>query len=211
MEFWETAFLDKQLMWGEASTNTAHAAVRLFKENGFQNILIPGFGYGRNAKPFFDAGFKVAGIEISRTAINLSRKFLGFNADIFEGSVDDMPFDSNEYDGIFCHALIHLLGTEKRSLFISRCFSQLKLNGIMIFTAITKHAPTYGIGECISTDTFKTKDGVNLFFYDEQAIKTEFENFGLIESSIVEEQPSTKFWKIICEKNTAGQRLNSSL
>ena len=70
----------------------------------------------------------------------------------------------------------------------------------MIFTAITKDAPTYGAGECIATDTFKTKDGVNLFFYDEQSIKAEFENIGLIEASIIEEQPATKFWKIICRK-----------
>lgn len=96
MEFWEKAFLDKQLMWGEAPASAARDTAHLFKENGFQNVLIPGFGYGRNAKPFFDAGFKVTGIEISKTAISLSREFLGFHANIFEGSVDKNPSSTSK-------------------------------------------------------------------------------------------------------------------
>ena len=71
----------------------------------------------------------------------------------------------------------------------------------MVFTAITKHASTYGVGEKTGKDLFKTKDGVELFFYDKESIKEEFERFGLVEATIVEEVPTTKFWKIVCRKD----------
>lgn len=71
----------------------------------------------------------------------------------------------------------------------------------MVFTAITKHASTYGAGEKLGKDLFKTKDGVDLFFYDEESIKDEFGQFGLVEATVVEEIPTTKFWKIMCRKD----------
>ena len=60
------------------------------------------------------------------------------------------------------------------------------------------------MGEKLGKDLFKTKDGLELFFYDEESIKEEFGRFGLIEATVVEEssieKPATKFWKIVCRK-----------
>ncbi len=53
----------------------------------------------------------------------------------------------------------------------------------MLFTAITKDASTYGVGEKLGTDRYRTKDGVNLYFYDQDSIKGEFAEFGLIEAT----------------------------
>jgi 2-polyprenyl-3-methyl-5-hydroxy-6-metoxy-1,4-benzoquinol methylase len=199
-EFWEEAFKNKQIMWGEQPTISAVETCKHFKSSGFQKILIPGFGYGRNAKPFLDSGFEVTGIEISKTAIELAEQLLGDKIKIFHGSVRDMPFSQDIYDGIFCHALIHLLKSDERKQLLTNCQAQLKSGGVMIFTAITKHASTFGAGEQLGRDLFKTKDGVELFFYDEESIKEEFERFGLVEATIVEEVPATKFWKIVCRK-----------
>ena len=77
----------------------------------------------------------------------------------------------------------------------------------MVFTAVTKHAVTYGVGEKLSTDRYRTKDGVDLYFYDKDSIHEEFAEFGLIEAAEIDEtgngKPETKFWKIICQKTTA--------
>jgi SAM-dependent methyltransferase len=199
-EFWEEAFKDKQIMWGEKPTVSAMETCEHFKSLGFQKILIPGFGYGRNAKPFLDNGIEVTGIEISKTALQLASKLLGNEIKVFHGSVSDMPFDQDTYDGVFCHALIHLLKFDERERLLANCYAQIKNNGLMVFTAITKHASTYGVGEKLGKDLFKTKDGVELFFYDEESIKEEFGRFGLIEATIIEEAPATKFWKIVCRK-----------
>jgi len=58
-----------------------------------KNILIPGFGYGRNAQVFRANGMAVTGIEISGSAIEIARKHYGNNMTIYQGSVTDMPFD----------------------------------------------------------------------------------------------------------------------
>lgn len=199
-EFWEEAFRNKQIMWGEQPTTAAIETCEHFKRLGVRKLLIPGFGYGRNAKPFLDSGFEVTGIEISKTAIQLAYRLLGEDIRVFHGSVDDMPFDQELYDGIFCHALIHLLRSEQRERLLTNCHAQLKSQGLMVFTAITKHASTYGVGEQLGKDLFRTRDGVELFFYDQESIQEEFGRFGLVESTVVEEKPATRFWKIVCQK-----------
>lgn len=203
-EFWEMAFQEKKMMWGGEPITVAIEASETFKELGFKKILIPGFGYGRNAKPFYAKGFEVTGIEISSTAIKLAHEFLGEEIRVFHGSVDDMPFDQDVYDGIFCHALIHLLDSGQRKKLIQDCYHQLQHDGLMVFTTITKDASTYGVGEKLGTDRYRTQHGVDLYFYDEDSIKQAFGEFGLIEATKIDEdgnrRPATKFWKIVCKR-----------
>lgn len=203
-EFWENAFQEKKTMWGEEPITLASKVADTFKELGYRKIFILGFGYGRNAKPFYAKGFEVTGIEISSTAIKLASEMLGREIRVFHGSVDDMPFDQDIYDGVFCHALIHLLNANQRKKLIRDCYHHLQHGGMMFFTSITKDAGTYGVGEKLGTDRCRTQHGVGLYFYDEDSIKTEFGEFGLIEVSKIDEggngRPATRFWKIVCKK-----------
>ena len=206
-EFWESSFRDKQEMWGLEPADSAMTTLELFKKYKLNNILIPGFGYGRNASIFTDNGFKVTGIEISETAIDLAKKHYGDNIKVYHGSVSSMPFDQELYDGIFCYALIHLLSAGERIKLIKDSYNQLKPNGFMIFVAISKDDTRYGEGKEISKDTFETKHGVNLFFYDSDSIETEFGQYGLIEAKeinepakYIENKPTQKFWQITCRK-----------
>ncbi|MHC1682957.1 MAG: class I SAM-dependent methyltransferase [Clostridiaceae bacterium] len=205
-EFWESSFIEKQTMWGLEPTDSAIMTKDFFLEKKFKDILIPGIGYGRNAKPFLDNGFNVTGIEISKTAIDLARKD-GIDIEIHHGSVTDMPFDNNLYDGIFSFALIHLLDKSEREKLIKDCYNQLKPNGYMIFTAISKDAPMFGKGKELCKDRFEITEGAKIFFYDSDSIKEEFENYGLIEISEIDEpnknmanKPPLKFSFIKCKK-----------
>ena len=143
-EFWEEAFKDKQEMWGFEPAKSAVLTKDFFVEHKIKSVLIPGIGYGRNAQIFRDNGMTVTGIEISQTAIDLAQKHFGNDLTIYHGSVTEMPFDNNLYDGIFCYGLIYLLNEDERSKLIRDCFNQLTENGCMVFTAITKDAHTYG-------------------------------------------------------------------
>ena len=75
-EFWEEAFKDKKEMWGSEPAKSTILTKDFFVEKNLQNILIPGIGYGRNAKIFRDNGISVTGIEISQTAIDLAHEHL---------------------------------------------------------------------------------------------------------------------------------------
>nr|WP_121273640.1 class I SAM-dependent methyltransferase [Pedobacter schmidteae] len=197
-EFWEESFADKQEMWGLEAAASAVLASKLFLEKSIKKVLIPGIGYGRNAQSFVDSGMQVTGIEISKTAIELSQKHYGTDMTIYHGSVTDMPFDDEKYDGIFCYGLIHLLDQNERAKLISDCYDQLAENGYMVFTAITKNAQTYGKGTYLSKDRFEMFGGVKMFFYDKETIKNEFEYSGLMD--IVEIEENYPFYMIICKK-----------
>lgn len=206
-EFWETSFRDKQEMWGWEPADSAIEASDFFRKNGLKNILIPGFGYGRNAKVFIDKGIQVTGIEISETAIDLANKEFGNSIKVFHGSVSSMPFDQQLYDGIFSYSLLHLLNAEERKKLIAACYNQLKPNGYMIFVSISKMDFRYGKGKEVGQDTFEMWPGLTLYFYDSDSIKADFGNFGLVGAEAINEpvlelddKPKQKFWYIVCQK-----------
>ncbi|WP_078431034.1 class I SAM-dependent methyltransferase [Metabacillus halosaccharovorans] len=205
MEFWESSFIEKQTMWGFEPTDSAILTKDFFLEKNVKEILIPGIGYGRNAKVFIDNGINVTGIEISKTAIDLAAQN-GLDCNIYHGSVSDMPFDNKQYDGIFSHALIHLLNKDEREKFIQDCYNQLKPNGYMIFTTVSKKAPMFGKGKQLDEDYFEIMDGVKMYFYDSDSIKLDFGKYGLVEfleidepNKIMKGKPSINFNMVICK------------
>jgi SAM-dependent methyltransferase len=198
LEFWEKNFVEKQEMWGFEPSKSAILTKDFFVEKSVKNVLIPGIGYGRNAQVFRDNGITVTGIEISKTAIEMAEKHYGTDLAIYHGSVTDMPFDKLQYDGIFCYALIHLLDSNERKKLIADCYNQLTNNGYMVFTVISKDAPTYRQGKFISEDRYEIFDGVNMYFYDRESINAEFSKAGLIQiTEITENYP---FFLIKCRK-----------
>ncbi len=198
MEFWEANFQDKQEMWGWEPAVSATMTKDFFAGQGIKKVLIPGFGYGRNALVFRDSGMQVTGIEISETAIKIAKAHFGVDTTIYHGSVTDMPFDHKQYDGIFCYALIHLLDSSEREQLIRDCYNQLSEGGYMVFTVISKAAHTYGTGNFISKDRYEIFKGVPMFFYDRASIHDEFAACGLIEVTEVSE--NYPFFLIKCRK-----------
>lgn len=200
-EFWESAFIEKQEMWGSSPAQSAILVKDFLLEHGVKSVLIPGIGYGRNAKIFSDSGLKVTGIEISKTAIDLAKKHVGLDLVIHHGSVTDMPFDNHQYDAIFCYALIHLLDAAERQKLIRDCYDQLAENGYMIFTVISKQSRTYGQGTLIGQDRYEQFGGIRMFFYDTASVEAEFGDAGLVEvTEIMENLP---FLMIKCKKTTS--------
>lgn len=205
-EFWEKSFKEKQTMWGFTPSESAIIAKDIFIENNIKDILIPGFGYGRNAKVFIENNINVTGIEISKTVIDLARQY-GINSNVYHGSVADMPFENKLYEGIFSYALIHLLNESEREKFISDCYKQLKHGGYMIFTTVSKKAPMFGKGKKLDENYYETMAGVKIFFYDTESIKKDFQKYGLVEFSEIDEidsdnkdKPPMKFLMIKCIK-----------
>jgi 2-polyprenyl-3-methyl-5-hydroxy-6-metoxy-1,4-benzoquinol methylase len=197
-EFWEAAFSQKQEMWGFEPAVSAVLAKDFFLEHSVKNVLIPGIGYGRNAQVFRENGIMVTGIEISKTAIEMAKKHYGAEMKIYHGSVTDMPFDNRRYEGIFCHALIHLLDTEERKKLIRDCYNQLADKGYMVFSVISKKAHTYGQGTFISPDRYEIFPGIKMFFYDRESVQAEFGKAGLFE--ITEVEDVFPFFLIKCRK-----------
>jgi SAM-dependent methyltransferase len=203
-EFWETAFVEKNMMWGQEPTPSAIFARDYFVRAGVRDVLIPGVGYGRNARPFLDVGMAVSGIEISETAIALARSQLGLQIPIHHGSVSDMPFDNKVFDGIFCFGLIYLLDFDGRQKLLRDCSKQLSAGGLMFFTVISKKAPMYGMGKKLGDDWFERMPNLKMYFYDAEAVAREFAPHGL-EAVFEIDEPThggatLPFFNVVCKK-----------
>lgn len=205
--FWDSSFMEHQAMWGFQATNSAILTKDFFLENDIKDILVPGVGYGRNAQVFMANNIKVTGIEISQRAIAIAREHYTTDLEIFHGSVTDMPFENHLYEGIFCYGLVYLLNPDQRKKMINDCFNQLKPGGWMVFSVISVNSPNYGKGKEVRKDTFEVGKGGQVFFYDTNAVKEEFDNYGLSDFFEIEEQtnaakymPSFRFIMIKCKK-----------
>jgi len=204
--YWESKFSNKGALWNFEPSDSAKIALEIFRNKDFKNILIPGIGYGRNAKPFLDAGFKVTGIELAGSAINIAR-INGIDCTIHKGSVTAMPFDNEIFDAVYCYALLHLLNKNERQHFLRSCFNQLKDDGLLIFVVTSKKMDLYGKGKYLSRDRFEIEPGLKVFFYDPDSIVREFSTFGLAEYKEIDEPVKfmegvdpLKLYYVVCKK-----------
>lgn len=206
-EIWEEKFQQIGLLWSFEPSESAMYARDLFAKNALQHILIPGVGYGRNAKVFIESGMNVTGIEISETAIRLAREN-GLDFPVHHGSVLRMPFDKLTYDGIFCYAVLHLFNQTDRRQLLARCFNQLRVGGMMVFSVVSKnYNKMYGNGKLVSVDRFKIPKGPTVFFYDAVSVEKEFSHYGLVEYREIDEpvrhmenEEPMKFFRVVCRK-----------
>lgn len=210
-EFWEEKYQSIGTLWQFEPAESTRFTRDLFLESGFRKILIPGVGYGRNARLFIECGFDVTGIEIAETAILLAREN-GLNFPIHHGSVTLMPFEDAIYDGIYCYALIHLLNRNERLQFLKSCYNQLREGGLMVFVTVSKgYTKLYENGKPVSKDRFRIQNGLDVFFYDSESIEKEFRKYGLLDYQEIDEpvkhmptEEPMKFWMVVCRKKVIG-------
>jgi SAM-dependent methyltransferase len=207
VDYWEMKFSSEGAMWKFEPSDSAIYTCEFFKDKMLKKILIPGVGYGRNAKIFYQNGFDITGIEISESAIKLAREENGLDFPIHHGSVIDMPFDDIIYDGIYCFATLHLFNKHERLDFITNCYHQLRKGGYMIFVVVSIEASMFGSGKIVSKNRYKLKNGIKVFFYDTLSVMKEFENFGIVECREIDEpikfmvaEEPLKCFMVICKK-----------
>ncbi len=208
-DFWNNKFEQEGIMWGIEPSDSALRTLNFFLKKGIRKVLIPGIGYGRNAMIFQEKGFEITGIEISEEAINLAHNKNGLDAVIHHGSVNEMPFDNKFYEGIFCYALIHLLDKDERKRFLRNCYNKLEAGGYMIFTVVSKSANMFGNGKCLGKDRYEMMPDLNVFFYEPETVKEEFEDFGLVDFHEIDEpmkhmdnEPPLKLFFVKCYKKS---------
>ena len=184
--FWEERYRDEGKIWGDTPSRTARYAVELFNKNGVHSVLVPGSGYGRNARAFARAGFNVSGIEISKTAVSLARQE---SPDIryYEGSVLDMPFEAVVYDAIYCFNVLHLFRKDDRAAFLQRCREQVKAGGLLFFVVFSEREPSFGTGRMVEENTFESKPGREVHYYCEQDLVAGFTGCAILATGTMED------------------------
>lgn len=184
--YWNNRFLKENEIWGKTHSKTAELCLYYFSEYGIKNILIPGAGYGRNARFFEKNGLIVEGIEISEHAVRIARDN-GLTFPIYQGSVLDMPFNDKIYEGIYCYNVLHLFRQEERKDFINKCYNQLSDNGIVFFAVFSENEPSYGKGKETEENTFESKPGRPVHYFTDEDLLNHFRKFSVIDSDLMED------------------------
>ncbi|MDR6462680.1 class I SAM-dependent methyltransferase [Chryseobacterium sediminis] len=133
---------------------------RLIFKNG--RILDLGCGPGNHSKYFFDLGFDVTGIDLSKQMINIARKEFS-KIDFQVMDIENLAFVDNSFDGIWASAsLIHI---EKRK------FSKVlhKLQKLLKDTGVLYISLKLGVGEELIKDSryFGVSKFYSYFQYEE--------------------------------------------
>ena len=205
-DFWENLYQENGALWEYYPSDSALIALDLFQQNKLNKILIPGIGYGRNAKPFIDEGFEVAGIEISQSAIKIAKKEFP-TIKIFHGSLTKMPFNEELYDGVFCYATLHLFNENERAQIINKCYNQLNINGLMFFNVISTDSLNDYTGKTMGQNLLKLENNLEVYFYNLEAVMKEFSNYNIIDIYKIQEpikhlqnQKPINCLNVICRK-----------
>ncbi len=184
--YWETRFSKEGKIWGDSPSRTATYALELFQKCGVKKILVPGAGYGRNTKLFSSAGFKVVGIEVSETAFKLAKQY-DPGTTFLHGSYLDTALGNESYDTIYCFNLLHLFRENERKLFMDKCWSELKKDGLVFFVVFSEKELSFGKGREVEKNTFESKPGRPVHYFGRMDLRDHFRDFSIIENTIMED------------------------
>ncbi len=185
-EYWEKRYAKEGRIWSDNPSRTVDKANDFFQKEGLRKILIPGSGYGRNADYFASRAYDVTGIEISKTALALARKS-NSNVRLFQGSILDVTFQNEWFDGIYCFNVLHLFLAADRKVFIHKCYDFLRPFGLAFFVVFSELEANYGKGRQIEENTFETKPGRPAHYFTEEDLLANFKDFQILETGLIEE------------------------
>lgn len=184
-DYWDGRYRAGGKIWGDTPSITASHACRVFLSMGVKSVLVPGIGYGRNARVFLEAGMAVSGIEVSREAVRiLGNDFPGVRCS--EGSALDVPF-GGPYDAVYCLNVLHFFRLEGRRAFLGKCLAALREGGPAFFAVLSEKDPGYGRGAEIEPGTFESKPGRPVHYFTGEDVQSHFGGFEVIGSGLVED------------------------
>jgi SAM-dependent methyltransferase len=187
--YWNRRYAEGGRIWGDSPSGTATRAAELFRKEGAQNILVPGCGYGRHTEYFAHEGFTVHGIEISDVAIALAGR-TDSAVLYFRGSVLDMPFCDDPYDGVYGYNLLHFFRADDRRRVVEKCAGSLRPGGILFFTVFSEKEPSCGRGVKVEEYTYESKPGRPTHYFTEADLKDHFAGCEILETGLVEDRES---------------------
>ena len=185
-EYWDRRFEDGGLIWGDLPSRTAVHALSLFEDHGIKSILIPGSGYGRNARFFSGADFIVSGVEVSEAACRMAQDYDPHSV-YYEASALDMGFLIGPFDAVYCFNVLHLFARPERELLLRECVAKVRDDGLMFFVVFSELDPDYGKGPEVEPNTFESKPGRPVHYFTEEDLLDHLRDFEVLETGLIED------------------------
>ncbi|WCF07925.1 class I SAM-dependent methyltransferase [Paenibacillus thiaminolyticus] len=165
---------------------------------GQTKILDLGCGTGRHVIFLAQEGYDVTGIDFSRPGLDFTKHALaelGLQANLIEGSITQLPFPDNYFDGIVSFAVIYYFLSEDIDCIIQEIYRTLKPGGKAFIVVRSTADRRYGKGENAGEHTFKmntnftNEEGMTIHFFTVEEIRRRCAVFselsiGLLESGM---------------------------
>lgn len=139
--------------------NLAVQGLVFLKERNAESILELGFGQLNDARFFASHGFRVHGLDFSRTAVQMAGETIakenltGITVQEFDYS-DPLPFPDEKFDAVYSHFSLHYFDQGKTCRVFTEIRRVLKRAGLLIFNVKSVKDWKYGVGNAIGPDMF---------------------------------------------------------
>lgn len=184
-------------------------ALPVLKKHKIKKILDLGSGAGRHCILLASNGFEVVGIDISRNALRLAKRWVQKeryeNIELVCASLTHLPLADFCLDAVVSVSVMH--HAFKRDILrgISEVYRVLGDNGWFIANLASVHDPRYGTGRKLEKDTYwileryeKKKFGeLHHFFSKHEALEL-LSLFSKVEVTPMQDRPS--YWKVVAIK-----------
>jgi SAM-dependent methyltransferase len=169
-DLWEEYYRRKDVHWGGGP-------VPLPDLPKGAKVLEIGCGTGNITIQALEKGYKVTGIDLSRTAIQTAReraKARGFHPDldVMDILMDDLP--DEVYDAVFLHHVLGSMWKEERIEAVKKVIATLKHGGDISFIDFSVSDMRYGDGQNVEKGTFLKGDGFIQHFFTLEEVEKLF-------------------------------------
>jgi ubiquinone/menaquinone biosynthesis C-methylase UbiE len=182
----------------EPDETVVNFAKTLKKKNKLR-ILDLGCGAGRHQVYMAKQGFETHGIDISETALNLTKgrlKRQRLATHLLKCDMKMLPYSDSCFDAIICLHVIYHQKLEDIQKTISEIHRILRKKGLVLINFLSKRTYAYGKGIKIEENTFVEQEGAEKgvlhFFVDKEEVERLFENFKIINLELSEKEVEGK-------------------
>ncbi len=186
-DVWNKTFKEKGKVFTSPQEDMLRI-VKLFKKNNIKRVLDLGCGSGRHLVFLAKRGFDVYGIDMAKSGIKISEKWLdneGLKADLKMGDIyGKLPYKSSFFDAIVSTQTLHHEKIEKIRKLIKEMERILKINGLIFITVFDLKCVPNKNKKQIAPKTFillKGNDiGVPHYSFNKDMLKEEFKDFKIL-------------------------------
>lgn len=200
-ELWENLHKESRFRPKYPSEVVVQYVFRNFKRDNITKVLDLGCGAGRHTYFMSKENLDVYGIDISSDGVEYTKRILeqdNLNGNIKVGSVDNIPFDDELFDGIISYGVLYYCTTDEIKKSIKEIHRVLKNGGKALLIVRSTEDYRYGEGIEIEKNTFliKEKDenkssfnenGMKMHFFTRDELMELFNNFNSISIDMIEE------------------------
>lgn len=182
--------------------------VSLLQAAGAQRVLDLGFGVGRHALLFAQAGFTVYGIDMSENGLAYAQAWadrVGVAVQLTNGDMSTLPYDDAFFDAIVTWNVIYHGTAAVVQETIRELERVLKPGGYLICTLLSTRHQRYGRGQAIEPHVFVIPDEGEAshphHYFDEPLVQRYLEHFEILRCEDIAQYGADKYhWQILARK-----------